>query len=106
MAPFLPAKPPSSPFEWGDAERVRDLLGDAFELELEERVSTVSLPSGEAFWELFSTSYGPTKTLAESLGDRREELHRVWVDFFESNYRSNDEVTHVREYLLVSGVRR
>ena len=29
--------------------------------------------SGEDYWELFSTSYGPTKTLADSLGDRRED---------------------------------
>jgi SAM-dependent methyltransferase len=106
MAPFMPAPPPSSPFAWGDETVVRELLGDAFELDLAEHVSTVRLPSGEAFWELFSTSYGPTKTLADSLGERREELHAAWVDFFESNFRSNGEVAHVREYLLISGVRR
>jgi hypothetical protein len=64
------------------------------------------LPSGEAYWELFSTSYGPTKTLADSLGDRREELHRTWVDFFESNYGANGRIAHTREYLLVLGTRR
>ena len=107
MAPIQPAPPPSSPFAWGDAARVRELLGDAYELDLAEHVSTARLPSGEAFWELFSTSYGPTKTLAEALPDeRRQELHDTWVDFFESNFRSNGEVAHVREYLLVTGVRR
>jgi SAM-dependent methyltransferase len=107
MAPFQPAPPPSSPFAWGDEARVKELLGDAFELDLAEQVSIARLPSGEAFWELFSSSYGPTKTLAEALpDDRRQELHDAWVDFFESNFRSNGEVAHVREYLLVSGVRR
>ena len=106
MAPFQPAPPPSSPFDWGDATRARELLGEWFELDLSEHVSTVRLPSGEAYWELFSTSYGPTRTLAESLGDRREELHRAWVDFFESNYRSNGEIAHTREYLLIVGERR
>jgi SAM-dependent methyltransferase len=106
MAPFLPAPPPSNPFDWGDEARVRELLGEWFELDLEEHVSTLHLPSGEAYWELFSTSYGPTKTLADSLGDRREELHRSWVDFFESNYRANGEIAHAREYLLVVGTRR
>ena len=106
MAPFMPAPPPSSPFAWGDEAHVRELLGDAFELDMAEHVSTARLPSGEAFWELFSTSYGPTKTLADSLGDRREELRAAWVDFFETNFRSNGEVAHVREYLLISGVRR
>ena len=107
MAPFMPAPPPSNPFDWGDQTRVRELLGGAIELELEEHVSTLRLPSGEAYWELFSTSYGPTKVLADSLGARREEeLHRAWVDFFETEYRVNGEIQHTREYLLVVGERR
>jgi SAM-dependent methyltransferase len=106
MAPYQPAPPPSSPFTWGDEAHVRELLGDAFDLELEEHVSTFRVPSGEAYWELFSTSYGPTKVLADTLGDRREELHRDWVDFFETTYRSDGEIVHTREYLFVRGRRR
>ncbi len=106
MAPFQPAPPPSSPFDWGRADRVQELLGDAFELEIEEHVSPMRISSGEEYWQLFSSSYGPTKTLADSLGDRREELHQAWVDFFETNYRTNDEIVHTREYLLIGGTRR
>jgi SAM-dependent methyltransferase len=107
MAPYQPAPPPSSPFDWGKEDRVRELLGDSFDLEIEEHVSTMRIPSGEEYWDLFSSSYGPTKTLADSLeDDRREELHRDWVDFFEQNYRSNGEIAHTREYLLVLGTRR
>jgi SAM-dependent methyltransferase len=106
MAPYQPAPPPSSPFAWGNGNHVRELLGGWFDLELDEGVSTLEMPSGEAYWELFSTSYGPTKTLADSLGDRREELHRDWVDFFEENYRENGGIVHPREYLLVLGTRR
>jgi ubiquinone/menaquinone biosynthesis C-methylase UbiE len=106
MAPYLAAPPPSSPFDWGDEKRVRELLGDSFELEIEQHVSTLTVPSGEDYWQLFATSYGPTKTLADSLGDRREDLHRDWVEFFETNYKSNGEIVHTREYLLVLGTRR
>jgi SAM-dependent methyltransferase len=106
MAPYQPAPPPSNPFEWGDEAHVRDLLGDSFELDFEEGVSTLQVPSGEAYWELFSTSYGPTKTLAENLGERREDLHRDWVEFFETNYKGNGGVVHTREYLLITGTRR
>jgi hypothetical protein len=107
MAPFQPAKPPSSPFDWGREERVRELLGDAFDLEIEEHVSTLTLADGEEYWQLFSTSYGPTKTLADSLDDeRREEFHRTWVDFFDREYGTNGAVEHTREYLLVLGERR
>jgi SAM-dependent methyltransferase len=106
MAPFQPAPPPSSPFDWGDETHVRGLLSEWFELDFERHLSPVHLPSGEAYWELFSTSYGPTKSLADGLGERREELRWAWVDFFESNHRSNGEITHSREYLLVVGERR
>jgi len=106
LATYQPAPPPSSPFAWGDEARVTELLGEAFELQLEEHVSTLRVPSGEAYWELFSTSYGPTKTLAEGLGDRREDLRRDWVEFFETNYRKDGEIAHTREFLVVLGTRR
>jgi SAM-dependent methyltransferase len=106
MAPFQPGPPPSNPFDWGREERVRELLGKDFELEFEHLVSRMSLPDGESYWQLFSSSYGPTKSLAESLEDeRRNDLHRTMVDFFENEYRANGGVTHIREYLLVLGTR-
>ena len=106
MAPYQPAPPPSSPFDWGKPDRVGELLGDSFELEFEERVSTLRMESAEAYWELFSTSYGPTKTLVESIGDRSEDLHGDWIEFFEANYEQDGEIVHTREYLLVLGTRR
>ena len=70
-------------------------------------MSTLETADGEEYWQLFVTSYGPTKTLAESLpDDRREEFHRTWVDFFESEYRANGHIAHAREYLLILGTRR
>lgn len=106
MAPFQPAPPPSSPFDWGKEDRVRELLGDTFDLQLEKHISVFRTPSGEEYWEMFSNNYGPTKTLADSLGPRREELHRAWVDFFEENYRKDGEIAHDREWLLVLGTSR
>ena len=106
MKPFQPAPPPSNPFDWGDEDNVRRHLGEAFELELERHVSPLALDSGKAYWELFSTSYGPTKTLVESLGDRRDELRDAWISFFEENNRENGGIVHRREYLLVLGRRR
>jgi len=107
MAPFQAGPPPSSPFDWGRKEHVHELLGDAFELDIEQKVSTLETADGEEYWQLFATSYGPTKTLAESLPeDRREELHRAWVEFFDTECREGDHVAHPREYLLIAGTRR
>ena len=109
MKPFQAAPPPSgvgNPFAWGDEEHVRELLEDDFELQLEV-LDTVHRPrSGEEAWEIFSTSYGPTKTLAESLeDDRREELHSAWVELYERS-REGDAIAHHRHYLRVLGTRR
>jgi hypothetical protein len=106
MAPFQPARSPSSPFDWGDEARVTALLGEWFALTFAHGVSTFCAPSGQAYWELYSTSYGPTKTLADALGARRHELRRAWVDFFESEYRVDGQIVHPREYLLTVGERR
>lgn len=107
MAPFQASRPPSSPFDWGRAERVRELLEGAFELKIDEYVSPLETRDGEEYWQLFATSYGPTKSLAESLTDeRREEFHRAWVDFFETEYREGNRINHTREYLLILGTRR
>jgi ubiquinone/menaquinone biosynthesis C-methylase UbiE len=106
MAPFQPSPPPSSPFDWGRKERVNELLGDAFQLEIEPHVSTLETADGEEYWQLFSTSYGPTKSLVESLPEqRREEFHRAWIDFCEG-YRDGHRIAHRREYLLIKGTRR
>ena len=109
MRPFQPPPPEGAgvPFDWGRREHVQELLGDDFELEFEDGVSTYSPSSAEEYWQVFSTSYGPTKTAADALDDeRREEFHRTWVDFFEQNYPDNGGVAHAREYLLVLGTRR
>lgn len=108
MRPFLPPPPEGvgSPFTWGTRDHVQELLGDAFELEFEEHDSVLTVPTPEDYWELFSSSYGPTKTAADNLdADGREEFHRAWVDFFEER-TEGDEVVHHREYLLTVGMRR
>lgn len=109
MKPFQAAPPPAgvgNPFAWGDESHVRELLEESFELDLRV-LDTIHRPeSGEEAWEVFSTSYGPTKTLAESLDDeRREELHEAWVGLYERS-REDGGIAHHRRYLRVLGTRR
>ena len=109
MAPFQPPLPDGAgaPLDWGRPEHVESMLGGAFELTFETRTSTDSSESGESFWQFYIVNFGPTKTLVASLDDdRREELHRTWVDFFETNYSSDGGISFPREWLLVRGTRR
>ena len=108
-APFQPPPPDGAgaPLDWGKPEHVEELLGDAFELSFETRTSIDRGESGEAFWQFYVENFGPVKTLADSLDvDRREQFHRAYVEFFDTNYRSDGGIEYPREWLLVAGTRR
>jgi ubiquinone/menaquinone biosynthesis C-methylase UbiE len=110
LAQFQPPPPEGAgaPLDWGRAEYVRELLGDAFDLEIEERTSVLEMPSAEEYWTTFTPAFGPCKTLLDSLDeDGREEVHRAFVGFLEDSFGSpGGPIAHRREYLLVLGTRR
>ncbi len=109
MRSFQPAPPPAgvdNPFDCGNEDHVRKLLEGDFELEFELGDSVLEAESGETIWELFSTEYGPTKTLADSLDDeRREQLRSEFVELHEQS-RTNGGIAFSRTYLLTLGTRR
>jgi SAM-dependent methyltransferase len=108
MRPFQPTPPPGvgNQFEWGGEDYVSDLLGQSFELEFAHGDSVLEADSGESIWQLFSTEYGPTKTLADSLDEeRREEFHRNFVELHERS-RTNGGIRFSRTYLLTLGTRK
>jgi SAM-dependent methyltransferase len=108
MRPFQPTPPPGvgNQFDWGREDYVRGLLERDFELEFEQGDSVLRAESGEAVWQLFSTEYGPTKTLADSLDEeKRDELRRAFVELHEES-RTNGGIEFSRTYLLTLGTRR
>jgi SAM-dependent methyltransferase len=108
MRPFQPTPPPGvgNQFDWGSEEYVRGLLGEEFELEFEPGTSVLVADSAEFVWELFTTEYGPTKTLAESLEDeQREQFHQGFIELHEET-RVNGGLEFARTYLLTLGTRK
>ena len=102
-APASPA--PRSPFEWGRIARVRELLGEAFDLRFEPSTSFFREPSAEAAWTIFSTGYGPTKSLAMSLDPNRLEQFRDDFIAFHKTFATELGICVPRDYLLTVGVR-
>jgi SAM-dependent methyltransferase len=101
-----PTPAPPSPFEWGNRERVSQLLGSTFELGFETGVSFCREPDAEACWQVFRTSYGPTKRLHASLDpSRRESLKREFMAFHEQ-FKTALGITMPREYLVTAGIRK
>ncbi|TDU32854.1 methyltransferase family protein [Panacagrimonas perspica] len=97
----------ASPFNWGDADKVRGLLGPAF--------STLSFVRGdcpqfgdspEDIWELFSTRYGPTVRAVSMLQGGALDAFRDELLAFLAGYRAADgKVRWGREYLITRAVR-
>lgn len=109
MKRYMPPPPtpaPRSPFEWGRTERITELLGHAFQLRFEKGISYYREPSAEAAWNTFSTGYGPTRTLANSLDSEQRAAFRNDFIAFHAAYPSELGICVRREYWLTYGVRR
>lgn len=96
---------PPSPFAWGRTERIRELLGNTFELRFEKGVSAYREPSGESAWDTFSRGYGPTKALAASLEPSRLAAFRQDFIEFHDKFATELGICVPREYWLTIGVR-
>lgn len=109
MRPYMPpppASPPPSPFAWGREERVRELLGDYYDLSFERGATVLRMPSGQTVWDIFVAGYGPTKMLAASLEpERRAELQRDFIAMHEK-HRTPIGIAMPREYLCTFGIRK
>jgi SAM-dependent methyltransferase len=108
MAPFMPAPPPGagSPFQWGDEDYCRSVLGDAFELSFEELDSRHEGDDAREMWELYRVNYGPSFTLWTSLDEeRRAELDAAMEAYFDA-YRDADRIHVERRYIVVTGIRK
>ncbi len=108
MKRYMPPPPgpaPRSPFEWGRTERIRELLGTAFDLRFEKGTSYFREPSGEAAWETFSTGYGPTRSLANSLDPERRAAFRSDFIAFHAGFPTELGICVPRDYWVTLGVR-
>jgi len=86
--------------EWSEEGRLHALLGDAFELELQNGRWRVEADSGEALWDLLSNSMPPLRAwLGEQSDERRTRAEAVYRDFLASGVLE-------RGYVLIVGIRR
>ena len=98
----------ASPFNWGDPEKVRPLLGDAFhDITITHGDCPQFGASPEEIWELFSTRYGPTVRAVASLqGDALSAFRSELLSYLDG-YRAKDgKVRWGREYLITRAVRQ
>jgi SAM-dependent methyltransferase len=92
--------------DWGRAERLHELLGAAFELELEEHVWWLEGESPEDVFDLMSNGAPPFRALLDSLEPGRSAAFREAMLEHWSQFQTAEGVREPRRYLLVLGRRR
>jgi ubiquinone/menaquinone biosynthesis C-methylase UbiE len=111
VSPFVPsppqtASPPPSPFNWGDAEWVKQALGSYFDLGCEKGELTHRVTSSEEAWEIYENGFGPIRATAKALDpDRRSELKtefETWIQEFSTDLG----IALNYQYLLTVGTRK
>ena len=108
MAPFMPELPAGagSPLRWGDEDYVEAMLGDSFDLSIVELDIPQVGEDATEMWTYFRENFGPSFTLWNSLdAEGREKLDATMVAFFDS-YRSGEEISVERRYIVVTGTRK
>jgi Methylase involved in ubiquinone/menaquinone biosynthesis len=93
-------------YVWSRPDELERLLGDAFDLELHERVWHLEGDSGEGVFEFWSSTAPPTKAYLEELDDEaRARVREALVEYWEG-FRDGGRVREPREYVLVLGTRK
>jgi SAM-dependent methyltransferase len=103
---FADGEAPPGPDEWGRDERVRELLGDAFELELDEGAWHLTADSPDAAVELMTEGAPPIKAMIATLEPEQREAFRAAMLDYWSGFERDGHVDEPREYLIVTGRRR
>lgn len=109
MKQFMPPPPqpaPPSPFAWGKAERLHELLDANFDVAIEEGTNRFRYASGEQAWNLWVNHYGPAKTLAANLDDaRRDEFRRAMIQWHET-FPGGLGFDQPRQYVITRAIRK
>jgi SAM-dependent methyltransferase len=109
LAKYRPSSsdtPPPSPFDWGVSDRVRELLGQCFDLRFEKGCTVLREPSAERIWNLWVHSHGLTITTLGRLSPREANVFRDEFLTFHDRFSDQFGITMPRDYLVTVGVRR
>lgn len=98
--------PAASPMAWGDPESLRRLLGDAFDLVVEDGVSRAYHDDEDDIWRWYARGFGPVRSLVESLDEADRAAFKAEIDAYHAHYRGEAGLCVRREYRIALGRRR
>jgi ubiquinone/menaquinone biosynthesis C-methylase UbiE len=107
-AQFIPPEEaPPNQMDWGRDGFVEALLGDRFELEVEDGVFELEGESPEELFEYWTTVAPPTIALLGRLSpEKREEYRRLQIAYWQQFVGADGRTREPWQYLLYVGRRR
>lgn len=109
FAQYQPPPPEGAgtPLQWGTEEHVREMLGDAFDLTIERRISRLENESLDEAWGCFSENFGPVRMLLDNLPPHEAaEFSEAAREHMGRHVQPDGRLVDDREYLLVTGQRK
>ena len=102
-----PDEPPlPSPYDWGDSERVSELLGQWFDLRFEKGCTMLHEPNSKKIWDLWIRSHGLMIAKLEKLSPRDVKAFREEFLAFHDRFRDQFGIAVPRDYLISIGVKK
>lgn len=104
---FPPPAGVASPFNWGDPDKARELLGQSWsEITFTRGDAPQFGDTAEDIWNLFSSRYGPTIRAYTSLqGDAQAAFRDEMLRFLDGYRAADGKVRWGREYLITRAVK-
>ena len=91
---------------WGEPERVEELLGESFDLEVSTGTWYLEAESPEQLWDFMATAAPPTKAFLETLDEDGRAAYRAEMLAYWDGFAVDGGVREPRQYLLILGRRR
>ena len=103
----LPPRPGLPPVAWGTEDRVRELLGDKFDLEFARTTVEMKYESLEEGLDFFESNFGPLVMARKALEPegKWQALHDDLVEMWRRDQADDGSVSTVAEYLVTTGRR-
>ena len=97
--------PPASPFDWGRSSWLTEVVGERFEIDLREQVTTLYAPDVSTVWKEYVNGFGPVAATFAALPQDRRVAFRAAFEDFHQPFAAGLGLAIPRLALVVRGVR-
>ena len=97
--------PPASPFDWGRSSWLREVVGERFEIDLREQVTTLYAPDVATVWKECVGGFGPVAATYAALPQGRRAAFRAAFEEFHRSFATGLGLAIPRLALVIRGVR-